>query len=186
MSKLLLLFAAIAVGTYLTIDYTTVIITAPEEVTANTMFEVTSNKDGKWLIRGAEYIETGRSLIIAAPASGEIEIIFSPGLIVKTIKVIEGKTNSEFTTLIHSWAPRDGREAVASALYSLGVGFNGEAIDDFIRLTRLNNQALIKANWKPFFQNLGKYCEENMKEATLEEHKQLWIKIAQALREEAS
>ncbi len=186
MSKLLLLFTALAVGTYVYMDNTATIIDCPETVAPNTLFKVSSNKDGKWLVRGAEHLGSGKNIIIKSPASGEIEVIFSPGLIVKSITIEKGKTTSEFTKLIHSWSPKDGREAVASALYSLGIGFNGESIDDFIRLTRLNNQALIKENWKPFFQNLGKYCEENMKEATLEEHKQLWIKIATSLREEAS
>ena len=186
MSKLLLLFTAIAVLTYLYIDNTVVVITAPETVAPNTIFKVTSTKHGKWLVRGAQFIELGKDIVINSPSSGEIEVIFSPGLIVKTIKVKKGAVTSEFTSLVHSWAPKDGREAVASALYSLGVGFTGEEIDDFIRLTRLNNQVLIKDNWKQFFQELGKYCEENMKEASLEEHKQLWIKIAASLREEAS
>lgn len=182
-SKLLLFFTLIFIGVFSFINYSPSIVDCPSTVAPNSIFKATSNKSGDWLINGADYIVKGNSVFICSPSSGDIEIIFSPGLIVKIVKVETKKVTSEFTKLIQSWAPKEGRPAVAASLMALGQGFTGENVEDLIKLTRLNNRALIGDHWKPFFINLGKYCEEHLKDASLEEHKKLWIKVAKSLEE---
>jgi hypothetical protein len=157
-------------------------IQCPDTVQANSLFEVTANQPGKWLIRGAQYIQKDNCVIIAS-GTEDIEIIFSPGLIVKTIKVTTEPILSDFTKLIQSWAPTEGRPLVAASLLALGQS-DIEEIEDFIKLTRLNNRALISDQWKSFFVKLSEYCEENLKDSSIEEHKELWIKIAKSLEEQ--
>jgi hypothetical protein len=182
-SKLLLFFTLLGVGAFSFVNYSPSIVDCPSTVAPNSIFKATSNKSGDWLINGADYIVKGKSVFICSPASGDIEIIFSPGLIVKIVKVETKKVTSEFTKLIQSWAPKEGRKIVAASMLALGQGFTGENVEDLIKLTRLNNRALVGDQWKPFFIKLAGYCEENLKDSSLEEHKQLWIKVAKSLGE---
>ena len=179
-SKLILAFTLVAISVYTYIQYKPVIVTAPTSVSANSFFEVTSNKSGDWLVTGAvATFKSGKRLIVLAGVE-EIKIIYSPGLIRKTVKI--SKAPSAFVLKIRSWAPVTGREAVATSLEAIANGFDGKEINDFIKLTRLNNKILIDSNWKSFFQKLANYCEENMAEADLAAHRELWLRIAEALK----
>lgn len=183
-SKLILFFLVIGIVIYSYINMIPVIITAPTTIEANSFFEVQASHPGQWLVTGARASYPDGDKIIILAGNDPITVVYSPGLIIKEIEVTTITPLSEFTKLVHSWSPATGREAVASSLYALGVGFSGTEVNDLIKLTKLNNQALIDKSWKPFFLNLGKYCEENMADLGVEEHKALWIKIANALREQ--
>lgn len=179
-SKLVLIFLVGAALIYGYLQYKPTEITAPKIVSANSFFIVKSNKNGDWLVDGAKaYIKDGKKLFVLS-GNTDIKIIYSPGLIVKIVKI--NTPLDSFTLKILSWAPSNGRKIVAASLETIALNFDGDDLNDFIKLTRLNNKILIDSEWKSFFQNLAKYCEENMMEADLEAHKELWIKISEALR----
>lgn len=181
-SKLLLIFLIGAGLVYGYLQYKPVKINAPEKVAANSFFIVESNKSGQWLVEGdISHIQDGKKLFILS-GNDDIKIIFSPGLIEKTVKI--GKLPGPFVMMIQEWAPASGRETVAASLETIATGFDGDSIEDFVKLTRLNNKILINSEWKNFFQQLGRYCEENMSDQDLDAHKELWLKIAEALRHE--
>ena len=184
LSKLILIFLVISVLVFGYIQYQPTIINAPASVDANTFFTVTSSKTGQWLVYGArDYKQVNKDLVILSGTS-DIKIIFSPGLITKEIKI--NSIPDAFTLEILSWAPVSGRLAVANSLEALARGFKPDDSDDsileFLKLTKLNNHALIDGEWKSFFQKLGNYCQENMMDKSLFEHQQLWLRIAEALR----
>jgi hypothetical protein len=180
-SKLLLIFFVGAALIYGYMQYKPVEITAPDSVSANSFFLVESNKSGDWLVEGdVSHIQDGKKLFILA-GEKDIKIIYSPGLIEKTVKI--SSLPDSFTLMIQEWAPSSGRSVVAKSLKALALGFDGDSVEDFVRLTKLNNKILIDSDWKVFFENLGKYCEENMADKDLQAHKELWLKVAEALNE---
>ena len=186
LSKLILIFLVISIVVFSYIQYPPIIITAPVSVDTDSFFTVTSSKAGQWLVYDSRsYKQVGKDLVVLSGTS-DIKIIFSPGLITKVIKINE--IPDAFVLKILSWAPTFGRSAVADSLEALAKGFRPEPgsedpVLEFIKLTRLNNHALIDGEWKSFFQKLGKYCQENMMEESLAEHQRLWLRVAEALRD---
>lgn len=184
LSKLVLIFLIISITVFSYMQYQPTIITAPVSVDADSFFTVTSSKTGQWLVYDArDYRQFNKELLVLSGTT-DIKIIFSPGLITKIIKI--NKIPNDFVIKIRSWAPIFGREVVANSLEALARGFRSDSddpINEFIKLTKLNNHALIDGEWKSFFKNLGKYCRENMEDKNLEEHQQLWLRIAEALRD---
>ncbi len=185
LSKLILIFLVVSIVVVSYIQYQPTIITAPASVDADTFFTVTSSKTGQWLVYGARHHKQVNKDLVILSGTSDIKIIFSPGLITKTIKI--NSIPDAFTLEILSWAPISGRKAVANSLEALALGFTPEPdsedpILEFLKLTKLNNHALIDGEWKSFFQKLGNYCQENMMDKSLAEHQQLWLKIAEALR----
>ncbi len=180
LSKLILIFMTVVIAVTCYIQYQPTIIDAPASVDIDSFFTVTSSRDGQWLVYDARHHTTlGKDLVILS-GTKDIKIIFSPGLIQRVIRI--NKPLDPFMLKIQSWAPASGRPQVADSLESLALGFKGDEIEDFIKLTRLNNHALIEDQWKGFFQKLGKYCQDNMEDKTLSEHQQLWLRVAEALR----
>ncbi len=182
LSKLILIFLVLGLLIFTYMEYQPTIITAPTSVAPNSFFTVTSSKTGNWLVYNSiSHKEVGNTLMVLAGLK-DIEIIFSPGLITKIVKVSPTVVPSDFVIEVQSWAPATGRIIVAKSLESLANGFDTGTLEEFIRLTKLSNNTLIEDQWKDFFQKLGKYCEENMEDKDLEEHKQLWLQVAEALR----
>ncbi len=183
LSKLILIFLVICIAVSCYIQYQPTIINAPSSINADSFFTVTSSKMGQWLVYDArDHKQVGKDLVILSGTS-DIKIIFSPGLITKIIKI--NKSLDSFTLEILSWAPSSGRNVVANSLEALAKGFKSDSDDavlEFIKLTKLNNHALIDGEWKSFFQKLGKYCQDNMVDKSVAEHQQLWLRVAEALR----
>ncbi len=186
LSKLILIFLVVSIAICSYIQYQPIIINAPSSVDADSLFVVTSSDEGQWLVYDAkDHKQIGKQLVVLSGTS-DIKIIFSPGLITKTIKI--NSIPDAFVLKIRSWAPISGRKAVADSLEALAKGFAPEPesedpILEFLKLTKLNNHALIDGEWKGFFQKLGKYCQENMMNKSLAEHQQLWLRVAEALRD---
>ena len=180
LSKLILIFLVVTIGIYVLLQNQSTIIDAPASVNSDSFFTVTSSKTGEWLVYGARHHQqVGKNLVVLAGTS-DIKIIFSPGLIQKIIKI--RAPLDPFTIEVLSWAPPQGRELVANSLEAIASGFKSDSVEDFIKLTKLNNNTFIKDNWKGFFQKLGKYCQDNMEDKDISEHQQLWLRVAEALR----
>ncbi len=182
LSKLILVFLVLGLVVYSYVQYQPTIITAPQAVAQNSFFTVESSKSGQWLVyNDVSHQEVGKNLMVLA-GTEDIKIIFSPGLITKLVKVTKAILPSDFVLEVQSWAPTQGRMIVALSLESIANGFNEGTLEEFIRLTKVSNNTLIAGEWEPFFKKLGKYCEENMVDKSLEEHKQLWLRVAEALK----
>jgi len=189
LSKLVLIFVVVAVCVYGYMTYLQPVeINAPAQVASNSFFTVTSSKPGDWLVEGARTFQVVGNDVVVLSGTDDIKIIYSPGLITKVIKVTDTVVDpvilDEFTKLVQEWAPARGRLLVATALEALANGYDGEDINEFLQLTKINNHVALGVNvqWNEFFKNLSEYCEANMSEKDLEQHKQLWLRIAEALR----
>lgn len=154
----------------------TITINAPLSAEPNTLVTVHSSSKTGFLVSGAvDYVIQGNTLILLT-GSNDIEIITAGP--VKT--VIHIGTPSPLDQLVQS-APTTDRDAVAQSLRALSSSKDVKTIDELIKLTRINNRTLIEDNWKPWFTALANYLEANYQTATLQEHKELWKRIADQL-----
>ena len=87
LSKLILIFLVVSIAICSYIQYQPIIINAPSSVDADSLFVVTSSDEGQWLVYDAkDHKQIGKQLVVLSGTS-DIKIIFSPGLITKTIKI---------------------------------------------------------------------------------------------------
>lgn len=181
LSKLLLFFGTIAVTVTVYCNSITTSIAVPASAMPGSLVAITGGS-GQWLC-SVDHKTFGNTLVFVMP-SHEVTIIYD-----MQQYVISCPTPPDpFTELINSWAPNQGRYVVATSLAAIANNYvpDPDAEDpvlDFIKLTRLNNKIHASGSWKIFFQNLGKYCQDNMATATLQEHRDLWLKVAEVLND---
>ena len=151
-------------------------ITAPDRAEPGTLITVQASRATDFLVTGTDnFVIVGNTLVLLT-GKDDIRIITSG----PTETVILVASPSPLSSLIHS-APTTNREAVAKSLRDLGQSTDIKTVDELVKLTRINNRALIEDNWKPWFNDLSSYLEANHQTADLLELQQLWITIANQL-----
>lgn len=136
-------------------------------------------------------IENGKRAFFSSPRSGVFLFVVAGakgdevGCVLHEISVIGTVILDEFTTLIRNWLPKDSNPLLLNALSrSFKESSNAKDIETLIKTTSVANRAVLGKNleqYKSFLIAFSNYLQKNYQNATLEEHQELWLKIAAAL-----
>jgi len=142
-------------------------------------------------------INSGRTLIFSAEEKGSYIFVcaYSQGNQVKLVvhKIIVGSknnnnSNSAFDKLVKSWLPKgytkDDAHRLANA-FQLATVKEHSSVAELIRFSSISNRAALGDDyeqWKPFLKDLSNYCKQNYQGKSLEDHINLWLYVAGALR----
>lgn len=119
--------------------------------------------------------------VVAAAKSGDVDCV------VHEIQILGDPTvEDEFTLLVKSWLPKKlDRQLLQALSRSFTASCEAEDVPTLVKQTSVANQAVLGKNleaYKPFLVKFSEYLKENYQNATLEEHKVLWLKIAETLK----
>ena len=127
--------------------------------------------------------ETGTFLFIIAAAKRD-----SVDCIVHTIIIKGAPVINTLVKRVRSWLPKNSDSKILEKLAKsfervASAGHTDVAV--LVKTTALSNRGILGSDleeWTPFLQSLSAYLKENYIEATVEDHLELWFKLAAALR----
>jgi hypothetical protein len=157
----------------------------------------------QWLVlpttTNIKVIEEGRSLVFSATKEGTYTFICAMTkngkvkLLVHTLVVGKGspvdpEDTTSFSSTVKSWLPAGySKEAALKLAHSLELAATSrqEDVASLIKITSISNRAAlgedIKA-WEPFLKSFSEYCKNNLKDKPLEDHINVWLSVAAALK----
>lgn len=127
--------------------------------------------------------ETGTYLFILAAAKRDSVDCVVHQIIIKGRPVID-----TLAKRVRSWLPKNANPIILEKLARsfervASAGHTDIAI--FVKTTALSNRGILGQDleeWTPFLKSLSAYLKSNLVEASIENHIELWFKLAAALR----
>ncbi len=119
--------------------------------------------------------------VVAAAKSDAVDCV------IHEIQIVGNPTvEDKFTILIKSWLPKNPDPRVLRALArSFTASTSAEDVSTLVKQTSVANQAVLGNKlelYKPFLMKFSEYLKQNYNGKSLEQHKELWLKLAETLK----
>ena len=179
-----------------------IILNAPSEGSIGELIELDASKSSAtsftWRVipstNNFRVIEKGKKLLFCSGETGEFLFILaaakrdSVDCVVHRIMIKSSPTIDIFAEAIKSWLPPSADPII---LEKLAKSFERVAsaghtdVSVLVKTTALSNRGILGSDletWKPFLMAFSNYLKTNYTDASIEQHLELWFKLAAALR----